>query len=183
MAKDNTGNRGIRVDGLDDMLSSLRGLGKEASSALRQKSRDVADKEAVKLKQAGTSNDAQSGLVAREIRTKVDRVPTILAGGSKKLAPSRKIHRSTTALTKSGKGKLVKPAAGDVFFGAEYGGGNKHSRSGKKPGSTAQFRPHRGKQGYWLWPQFKKDKPFMVEEFEQALDEVRMIWGDERAGH
>lgn len=162
---------GVEVEGLDAAFRALRGLSKEGSTAMRERARFIADDEAARIKSAGLSSDPQSRLVAGQIRTRSDRVPVILAGGSKKLAPARKIHRSTTSFTKTGKGKLVKPSAGDVFFGAEFGG--------KRRKTTQQFRPHLGRQGYWLWPTIRKDEQRMVDQWMKAVDLVAAVWKDD----
>ena len=112
----------------------------------------------------------QSKLVAGVIRAKRDRVPSIAAGGSKKVAPSRKIYRSTTNRTKTGRGKLVKPSAGDIFFGAEFGG--------RRRKTTQQFRPHRGRKGYWFWPQLRADEARMISAYDEAVTGVLREWGD-----
>ena len=163
---------GIEVPDLKETLRALNQLPKAASVAMREESHKIAADEVPRLQSAGRSGSRQAQLVAPHIRVKRDRVPAILAGGTKNVTPSRKVYRSTTNLTKSGRGKLVKPKASQIFFGAEFGGGYKHSKSGKPRGSTAQFPPHRGKQGYWFWPQLRRDQQRMILAYGSAIDRV-----------
>lgn len=167
---DNRRERDIVVDGLDGLFAALRTLPKEASQAMREGARKIADRELPRVVSAGLASDKQSALVARTITTKSDRVPTIRAGGPKTLPIERKAYRSTTRKLKSGRGKLVKPKAGDVFFGAEFGGGGRPT--------TRQFRPHKGHDGYWLWPTLRDDADDMLDAYQQLIDKVLSAdWG------
>lgn len=154
----------VEVQGADDALAKLKGLPKTANQALREKARAIVDEETPRLVAAGKSSDRQSRMVASAIRTRADRFPTIVAGGSKKLTPSRKIHRSRTQRTKTGRGKLVKPEAGQVFFGAEFGG--------RKRKTTQQFRTHQGRTGYWFWPTLRADEDRIGRRWLEAVDQV-----------
>ena len=163
---------GIEVPDLKQTLATLNKLPNEATVAMRDASQQIAQDEADRLRSAGmSSGDKQSKLVAGVIRAKRDRVPAIAAGGAKKVAPSRKIYRSTTNRTKTGRGKLVKPSAGDIFFGAEFGG--------RRRKTTQQFRPHRGRKGYWFWPQLRADEARMISAYDEAVTDVLgREWGD-----
>lgn len=171
MAREKVG-MGIEVPDLKKTLATLNKLPGEATVAMRDASQQIAADEADRLRSAGmSSGDKQSKLVAGVIRAKRDRVPSIAAGGTKKVAPSRKIYRSTTNRTKTGRGKLVKPSAGDIFFGAEFGG--------RRRKTTQQFRPHRGRKGYWFWPQLRADEARMISAYDEAVTDVLgREWGD-----
>jgi hypothetical protein len=79
---------------------------------------------------------------------------------------------------------------GDIFFGAEFGGSrgsiaalggaavgeSKVYRSGLRlrtslnRGSTRQFPPHRGRQGYWLYPTIRDMNAEITDRYHDALD-------------
>jgi hypothetical protein len=59
--------------------------------------------------------------------------------------------------------------AGRVFFGAEFGG--------QRRKTTQQFRPYRGKQGYWFYPALRAMTPKVLEEYGKALDRAARKWG------
>ena len=163
---------GIEVPDLKKTLATLTKLPGEATAAMRDASQQIAAVEGDRLRSAGMSSGViLAKLVAGVIRAKRDRVPSIAAGGTKKVAPSRKIYRSTTNRTKTGRGKLVKPSAGDIFFGAEFGG--------RRRKTTQQFRPHRGRKGYWFWPQLRADEARMISAYDEAVTDVLgREWGD-----
>lgn len=163
--------RDIVVTGLDKLFKALKALPKDASVAMRKGAREIANRELPRLVAAGMASDKQSALVAKAIVAKNDRVPTIIAGGSKLLPVERKVYRSRKLKTKRGRGRLIKPKAGDVFFGAEFGGG------GRK--TTHQFRKHLGHDGYWFWPQLHDDANEMITTYQRLIDEVLSAdWGD-----
>jgi hypothetical protein len=82
-------------------------------------------------------------LAAGSVRARRDRVPVIVAGGASK--------------------------AGQVFFGAEFGG--------QRRKTTQQFRPYRGTQGYWFYPALRAMTPKVLEEYGKALDRAAGRWG------
>lgn len=69
-------------------------------------------------------------------------------------------------------GRLVGAAGGGVpaaiFYGAEFGGGNKPT--------TRQFDPFRGQRGYWFWPQLRDDEGRIVSAYSDALDDLEQEW-------
>lgn len=154
----------VEVEGADRVRAKLKGLPREANTKLREKARAIVNDVTPRLITAAKGSDAQSRLVAGAIRTRSDRYPTIMAGGSKKLNPSRRISRSRTQRTKSGRGKLMKPSAGDVFFGSEFGG--------QKRKTTQQFRPSKGREGYWFWPTLRQEETRIGQQWLDAVDEV-----------
>lgn len=170
MAKTEKVSQPVEISGAREALAKLRGLPKEAQAAMRVAARAIVDEETPRIKAAGRRTDRQSALVAGVIRTKSDRYPTIVAGGKKKVKPSRRISRSTTEFTKSGKGKLVKPSAGDIFFGAEFGG--------RRRKTTMQFQRHTGRKGRWFWPTIRKDEKRIGEQWLEAVDQVADDWSD-----
>lgn len=146
MAK-NRVSESVTLEGADEARKKLRGLDKTANAELRLKARAIVDDVTPELKTAGQGSDRQSALVAGVIRTRSDRFPTIVAGGSKKL--------------RTGKDA---PRAGQLFFGAEFGG--------QRRKSTQQFREHKGRTGYWFWPTIRRHEDQIGKRWLEAVDEV-----------
>jgi hypothetical protein len=137
----------IEVIGLKETLRAFNRYGKEANGELRDAARKIADVVASRAAAAGRADSRQSAAVAGTVRSRRDRVPVIVAGGAKKVTSS-------------------KAKASDVLFGAEFG-----SRA------LPQFRPHRGRQGYWLWPTIRANLPDMAASYERTLVELSAKWG------
>lgn len=174
---------GVEIDGLKPLLRRIRTLPKTAQDEIREAARAIADDEAARIASAGRSSDKQSRAAAGFVRARRDRVPLIVAGGASKAGVSGGA------------------TAGQLFFGAEFGGGGtkkwnrltetKTSRSGKsrdvfagvafagsrERATTNQFRPHKGKTGYWLWPQLREDQERMLRRWVSAVEAVAREWG------
>lgn len=139
---------GIEVEGLREVLTRLNKLGPDLNREVRVSAKAIAEEEAGRIRSAaGGSGDIVSAAVGATVRARSDRLPSIVGGGARRLQQL------------SGK-----PRLSDVFFGAEYGGG--------KRATTRQFRPHRGKTGYWFWPQLREDQELMLRQWTEALDRV-----------
>lgn len=173
----------IEVDGLKPLLRRIGTLPKTAQDEIREAARAIADDEAARISSAGRSSDKQSRAAAGFVRSRRDRVPMIVAGGSSKVGVSGGA------------------TAGQLFFGAEFGGQGKKnwdrltetktSRSGKtrevfagvafagarERVTTAQFRPHKGKTGYWMWPQLREDEARMLRRWVDVVEAVAREWG------
>lgn len=179
---------GIEIVGLKPYLKRISGLPKTAQQEIREISQVIADDEAKRIAAAARADDAQSRAVASFIRSRKDRVPAIAAGGSGKTG----VRGGATA--------------GELFFGAEFGGqstkrferdvtetkrtyttkdGKTRTRTTRKFGAarfagtkstTAQFRPHKGRTGYWFWPQLRKDTDRMHQRWEQAVEGIAREW-------
>lgn len=59
------------------------------------------------------------------------------------------------------------PAA--IFYGAEFGG--------QRRSTTRQFKPFRGDQGYFMFPQVRDDEGRLIEAGFLAADEIQQEWG------
>jgi hypothetical protein len=154
---------GVHVDGLTGTLRAFNAYGKDASRELRQAAGQIADQVVPALVLAAGASSPQAALVAPSIKRRSDRVPVIVAGGSRRAKPNTGSNRRVTA--------------GDVFFGAEFGGG-------RRP-STKQFRPYAGRRGYWFWPVLRRHLPQLRRAYITALDELAAKWaqgGDEAGG-
>lgn len=143
MAKGKRVQSGVYVDGLKPVLRQLTALGKDLNREVRASAKQIAEEESQAIR-AAAGGDRLSAAVATTIRARSDRLPAIVGGGARKLPVSGR------------------PAAGAVFFGAEFGG--------RRRKTTQQFRPHRGREGYWLWPTLEKDKEKMLIRWSEAVE-------------
>jgi len=149
---------GNTVD-VKDLFETLRKFSK-ASNLFNKEMRKVAYEIAKRLQndvrlEAGTvSRSTQAIQVARGLRAKNDRIPTIaLRSGEQFISKSRPNKNRRKPVTR-----------GDVFFGAEFGGGNTPK--------TKQFLRHRGQSGYFFWPTVRKRKNEIAKEYLEGMDRV-----------
>ena len=142
--------QGIQVEGLRELLRALSRLPKTAQAEIREAAQAIADDEAKRITSAGRSSDSQSAAAAGFVKARRDRVPTLSVGGSRKAGVSG--------------GATV----GQLFFGAEFGG--------QKRPTTRQFRPHKGRTGYWLWPVLREDQERMLKRWQAAVEAIAREW-------
>jgi hypothetical protein len=133
----------IQVEGLRETLAAFKRFGPDAANELRTEAKNIASQVVARQKAAGTGSDRTSALAAGSVRARRDRTPSIVAGGRSK--------------------------AGQVFFGAEFGGGRRKT--------TRQFRPYRGTQGYWFYPTLRAMTPKLLVDYGHALDRAARKWG------
>ena len=144
---------GVQVEGLDQTLRAFNRYGREANQELRKAAGVEADRLVAALTLAGQGQSKQAALTAPSVKRRSDRVPVIVAGGNRRLTRT------------SGKGRAT---AGDVFFGAEFGGG-------RRP-STRQFPPWVGRRGYWFWPTVRAGLPDLRRRYIAVLDDLATKW-------
>lgn len=153
----------VQVSGLKETLRAFNRYGKDANKELRQAAGGIADQLVPALILAAGSQSPQAALVAPSIKRRSDRVPKIVAGGPTRARPNTRSRRRVTA--------------GDILFGAEFGGG-------RRPG-TNQFPPWVGKTGYWFWPTIRAHLPRLRRQYIETLDRLAHKWargGDEAGG-
>jgi len=109
---------------------------------------------AVRVEASTVSRSSQAIQVAKGLRASKDRLPTI------------KLRNNDLFVSKSrpNSKRKKKVTRGDVFFGAEFGGGTKPN--------TKQFLRHRGQSGYFFWPTVRKKKNEIAEEYLDGIDRV-----------
>jgi hypothetical protein len=122
---------------------------------------------------------SQAAAVVLGLKARRDRIPTIKLDGNK-LYPSK-----TRSNRKRGRGQLGpglagvargfdrKVTMGDVFYGAEFGGGRRST--------TKQFLRHRGRSGYFFWHAVRDKRSFIIEEYSNSIERVlkRLAAGQE----
>jgi len=102
----------MQIEGVRETLRAFSVLPKEAQDALRDRSQELSKLLAAKLKVAASADSRQAALMATTVKANRDRVPSITAGGT------RKVGRN-------------KVPAYKILFGSEFGSNH-----------LKQFRPH-----------------------------------------
>ena len=162
---------------LNQFLRDSRKLGAPFNKELTKASVAVS-KHVVSRAQAKASTPAERE-VAKALQAKFDRVPTIRMGKTAFVSKSRRNAKRSQA---------SKATRLDVFFGTEFGGGkfgkgNPTSRSTNRgavvrrgKGYTTQFRPHKGKTGYFFYPTVRSEGANIVRLYAEGVERVRKQW-------
>jgi hypothetical protein len=145
----------VEVHGLDATVRAFRGYSKEMNAEIRDAATAAVAETVPALVAAMMADGRQSAMVATTIAPVRDRVPALKAGGNKRVAPTGGRRRN-------------RPPAGDVFFGAEFGGQGRRT--------TQQFRPHTGTTGYAFYPMFRRHTGDIIDAYGKALDRLAADW-------
>lgn len=138
----------VRIEGAEDTLRAFRELPKDANNELRDRSMSLARLLAGRAVAAAQSDrSAQAATVAATIRPRRDRVPVIVAGGSKRVGRRR-------------------VPAWALLFGAEFGS-NRFGQFGK---------PHGGRRGSFLFGTAEREASTLDREWNKATDEIARKW-------
>ena len=146
----NTTTQRVQVSGLKELQKANRQLGKDARKELRKATKQIATATAREAMGVGKGLEPVQARAAESIRARGGTTPTIAAGGSQRVTNK-------------------KTPAGDIWFGAEFGGGVRPT--------TQQFPRHRGQSGYFLWPTIRKRKERDIALYHRAADKVCADWG------
>ena len=169
----------VLIEGLADFLRDLAKTYPDFNKEARIASQGVAELlvVAATFEAASVTRNRQALEVMKGLRAQRDRIPTIKLQEKSGFVSKSKPNRS----------RKTKVTRGDVFFGAEFGGGKfgssnrtvagAKSRAGtemprKGGGRTTQFLRHRGKSGYFFWPAVRKNKDNIAKEYLNAIDKV-----------
>ena len=159
---------------LPQLLRDLRKLGPEFNKALREGNIDVAQFVVRAAASKATTN--QEVQVARGLTARKDRIP--------KIAVKNLVYKSSSRPT-ARRSQDARPKLLDIFFGAEFGGGKygrgnpttRQTRGGrlvrKGGGYTTQFKPHRGRQGYFLYPTIRDNRTEILRLYAANIEDVR----------
>ena len=177
------GNDAIEIVGIAKFLRDASRANQKFDNEMRTAAQKVAQNlvEKAKVEAASVTRSSQATEVMKGMQARRDRIPKVSlnskSGFVSKSNPNRNRKRKVTR--------------GDVFFGAEFGGGkfgkgmktsasarsvNKkgESRDGyrKGGGHTSQFLRHRGRKGYFFWPTVRKEKENIAREYLDAIQKV-----------
>lgn len=141
MAK-NTLTITVRIDGLRETLRALNTLPKEAGVEIREKAAVLSRKLADAAAASGRREGAQAALVADTVKAARDRVPVVVAGGTKRIGSRRK-------------------PAFKLLYGSEFGANRLH-----------QYRPHLGSGSYWFFRTIEDEQVTIAAEWLKAADEI-----------
>ena len=137
----------IPVEGAEHIKSAFNELPGTAQETLRRQGTVLASGMAKEIADEARADSKQSALIAPSIRAAVNQdFPAIMVGGSGQVAGHPDVQYS------------------DIVFGAEFGG--------QKQVLTQQFRKHRGKQGYFLFPTMRENAQEIIDAYADALDRV-----------
>lgn len=139
-----------RIEDLPGMLRRMSKLPKTAQTEIRIAAQAIAAEEAERIRSAASGSSSQAAAISGFIKARRDRVPVIVAGGPAKA----KVAGGATR--------------GEIFFGAEFGG--------QMRPTTSQFRPHKGKEGYFFYPTLRQDADRMVERWLGVVRAIEREW-------
>jgi len=154
----------VEVEGLYDMLRGFSKASPFFNEMVRKVSTDLAvDLLAAVRVEAGTVSRSRQALeVTRGLKVRKDRVPSIRLQPNMHFKSKSRSNRKRGLV--QGPGLTRKVTMGDVFFGAEFGGG---ARS-----TTKQFLRHRGQSGYFFWPTIRKKKNEIAKRYLDGIEDV-----------
>ena len=155
----------VQILGITEYLRKEAKANPLFNKYLRIAAQDVAELlvVAAKFEAASVTRNRQAMEVMKGMRAQRDRVPTIkLQENSAFQSKSRKFSSSYSI--KSHRRVKRKVTRGDVFFGAEFGGGARPT--------TRQFLRHRGRSGYFFWPTVRKHKADIADAYLGAIQKV-----------
>lgn len=151
-----TGNDAVEIIGIAQFLRDASKADERFNKEMRIASQDVARNLVDKAKDEAktVTRSRQATEVMKGMKAQYDRIPSVAlsskSGFVSKSYPNRKRKRKVTR--------------GDVFFGAEFGGGARPT--------TRQFLRHRGRSGYFFWQTVRKEKDNIAREYLDAIQKV-----------
>jgi hypothetical protein len=152
----------VRISGVRETLAKFRELPKEASAELRTRSQELAGKLAASARSAGERQGGQAALVARTVKARRDRVPSVQAGGSTRL------------------GRYGAPAF-KLLFGSEFGMNQRSGWYGKpryNRDTGDQYHVHTGTVGAWFFPTVEREAPAIADAWNTAADDIADRFGE-----
>jgi hypothetical protein len=159
------GNKAIEIIGIAEFLRDASKADANFNIEMRKAARQVAANLVIKAKAeaATVTRSRQATQVMRGMKARSDRIPTV------------SLSHKSPFISKSNPNKNRKRPVtrGDVFFGAEFGGG--------ATPRTKQFLRHRGRSGYFFWPTVRKEKENIAKEYLEAIDRVLVKLADDKA--
>lgn len=147
----------VKIDGARETLRVFNALPKVANDELKDRTNEIAAKVAQSAKDAGIAAGSQAALVARTVKVRRDRVPSVQAGGSTPL------------------GRHGAPAF-SLLFGSEFGmniaSGWFHKSRFFPDWDHFQYHEHTGQQGAWFFPTVERQAPEISEAWNKVADDI-----------
>jgi len=168
------GNQPIEILGIAEFLRDASRADANFNNEMRKAAEKVAQNllDKAKVEAGSVTRSRQAVEVMKGMSASRDRIPTIkLKENSPFQSKSNKFTSSYNIKTKRRVKRKV--TRGDVFFGAEFGGG--------ATPRTKQFLRHRGRSGYFFWPTVRKEKENIANEYLAAIDRVLAKLADDKA--
>lgn len=137
----------MRVEGGRALLAGFRALPKEASAELRESALRLSTLLAQRVAAAGQAEGGQAAVLAQTVKARKDRIPSFTVGGTKRLFHGKKDGSQKEAFR--------------GLFGSEFGSNRGHG-----------FKPHRGAQGYWIWPTVIQNQAEIAAEWKAAAQRI-----------
>lgn len=155
----------VRIEGLTDFLRDMAKFDDRFNTEMRKAAVQVAQiiVDGAKLEAATVTRNRQALEVMKGMRATSDRIPTIKLN-EKSIFQSKSRRFTSSYVIKTRRRQRRQVTRGDVFFGAEFGGGARPT--------TRQFLRHRGRSGYFFWPTVRKKKNQIATEYLNAIDKV-----------
>jgi hypothetical protein len=160
----------VEIEGLYDMLRRYSKASDLFDKNIRNVSTSLAEDllKGAKVEAGSVSRSRQALEVMRGMKVRRDRVPSIKLSSTmpfkSKSRSNRKRGRVQGPVIPGQFGLTRKVTMGDVFFGAEFGGGARKT--------TRQFLRHRGQSGYFFWPTVRKKKNLIAQRYLAAIDRI-----------
>lgn len=160
-----------QIPGLNQFFKDIKKLPPQFKVELRKGSVEVA-KHVVKRAQ-GRASTQQERRVAVALEARSDTIPKIAASSSRVWVSASRPNRKRKT-----KAKVIDLFFGTEFGGGKYGKGNRTPRKSFRDGSTkgggytSQFRPHRGRQGYFFYPTVRDEGDTIERLYGEAVQRV-----------
>ncbi|HEY7822304.1 MAG TPA: hypothetical protein VIG24_05705, partial [Acidimicrobiia bacterium] len=171
------------IPGLRQFLRDANRLQPEFNKELKKGSIEVA-KHVVNKAKANASTESER-LVAKSLEARSDRIPKIAVKSAGSYVSSSRPNRRRS--------QAARVKAIDVWYGIEFGGGKygkgnpkprKNYRDGVTKGGihayTTQFRPHRGRRGYFFYPTVRDEGDNIERLYGEAVERVLKEFGRRR---
>ncbi len=161
--KKTTSADAVQLYGFDEFQRALRRADKDTRRAIKQGNKEIAEQVVKRMRHRARIvwNADQYETIVPSIKAVQGNVPKVRAGGATKAKVSPR--------TPAGRRRRERPAAGDVFFGAEFGG------RGTK--TTMQF-PLKRNRGYVMFPTIRAMHGFIKKEYTRRIEDVLKKLGD-----
>lgn len=146
--KQNDGSLKVDIIGLKELRKELKALDTKLPKEVTKAGKKVAD------------------MVARDAKSRFNALPGLGPATGEGLKTSGAGGASITlgdTQTRNGKA---------IILGTEFGGSDLASFKTKKGGHTHQFLPHRGRQGYALYPAIRENKQEIIDMYGDLIEDV-----------